>query len=34
MFAADLTGFVIGACGPSPFGDNEPLRDLFASRTV
>jgi hypothetical protein len=32
MFAADLTGFFIGAFGPSLFGDNEPLRDLFAIR--
>lgn len=32
MFAADVTGFFIAAFGPSLFGDNEPLRDLFASR--
>jgi hypothetical protein len=32
MFAADITGFFIAAFGPSLFGDNGPLRDLFASR--
>jgi hypothetical protein len=31
MFAAGLTGFFIGVFGLSLFGDNEPLRDLFAS---
>lgn len=32
MFATDITGFFIAAFGPSLFGDNEMLRDLFASR--
>ena len=32
LFAADITGFFIAAFGPSLFGDNERLRDLFASR--
>ncbi len=32
IFAADITGFFIAAFGPSLFGDNEPLRNLFASR--
>jgi hypothetical protein len=32
MFAAEITGFFIAAFGPSLFGDNEPMRDLFASR--
>ena len=32
MFAADITGFFIAAFGPSLFGDDGPLRDLFASR--
>lgn len=31
-FAADMTGFFVAAFGPSLFGGNEPLRDLFASR--
>jgi SAM dependent carboxyl methyltransferase len=31
-FAADITGFFIAAFGPSLFGDNEPLRELFAKR--
>jgi hypothetical protein len=31
-FAADITGFFIAAFGPSLFGDNEPLRQLFANR--
>jgi hypothetical protein len=32
LLAADITGFFIAAFGPSLFGDNEPLRDLFAHR--
>jgi hypothetical protein len=32
IFAADITGFFIAAFGPSLFGDNVALRDLFASR--
>jgi hypothetical protein len=31
-FASDITGFFIAAFGPSLFGDNEPLRELFAKR--
>ena len=31
-FASDITGFFIGAFGPSLFGDDEPLRELFAKR--
>jgi hypothetical protein len=31
-FAADITGFFIAAFGPSLFGDNEPLCELFAKR--
>jgi hypothetical protein len=31
-FAADITGFFIGAFGPSLFGDDQPLRELFATR--
>lgn len=33
-FASDITGFFIAAFGPSLFGDNEPLRELFAKRFV
>lgn len=32
QFALDITGFFIAAFGPSLFGDNTALRDLFASR--
>ena len=32
LFAADITGFFIAAFGPSLFGDNTALRDLFTSR--
>lgn len=31
-FAADITGFFLAAFGPSLFGDDKTLRDLFASR--
>jgi hypothetical protein len=31
-FAADINSFFVAAFGPSLFGDNEPLRDLFAAR--
>jgi hypothetical protein len=31
-FASDITGFFIAAFGPSLFGDNKPLRELFAKR--
>jgi hypothetical protein len=31
-FASDITGFFIGAFGPSLFGDDERLRELFAKR--
>lgn len=31
-FGADITGFFIGAFGPSLFGDDTALRDLFAER--
>jgi hypothetical protein len=31
-FAADITGFFIGAFGPSLFGDDKPLREQFAER--
>ncbi len=31
-FASDITGFFIAAFGPSLFGTDEPLRDLFAAR--
>ena len=31
-FAADIAGFFLAAFGPSLFGDDRPLRDLFASR--
>jgi salicylate 1-O-methyltransferase len=31
-FASDITGFFIAAFGPSLFGDDEPLRELFAER--
>ena len=31
-FASDIAGFFIAAFGPSLFGDNEPLRELFARR--
>jgi hypothetical protein len=33
-FASDITGFFVAAFGPSLFGDNEPLRELFAKRFV
>jgi hypothetical protein len=32
MFAATITGFFIAAFGPSLFGHDDALRDLFASR--
>ena len=32
LFAADITGFFVAAFGPSLFGDDQPLRDLFANR--
>jgi hypothetical protein len=32
VFAADITGFFIGAFGPSLFGDDKALQDLFTSR--
>ena len=32
VFAADISGFFIAAFGPSLFGENAALRDLFASR--
>jgi hypothetical protein len=31
-FAAAITGFFIAAFGPSLFGDDKPLRELFAKR--
>ena len=31
-FASDVTGFFIAAFGPSLFGGDEPLRELFAKR--
>jgi hypothetical protein len=31
-FASDITGFFIAAFGPSLFGDNELLHELFAKR--
>ena len=31
-FASDITGFFIAAFGPSLFGDDQPLRELFAKR--
>jgi hypothetical protein len=32
QFAADITGFFLAAFGPSLFGDDEKLRELFAAR--
>ena len=34
LFAADIAGFFVAAFGPSLFGDNEKLRDLFTSRFI
>ena len=33
-FAADISGFFIAAFGPSLFGTDEPLRDIFADRFI
>jgi S-adenosylmethionine-dependent carboxyl methyltransferase len=32
VFAADITGFFLAAFGPSLFGDNDSVRNLFTSR--